>query len=377
MNIVFLTMDFPDEQRSVFTFVKQLVDELADQGHHIQVIAPYSVTHNKGFCKGRESYRYGLGSVTIIRPYYFSFSNIKIGNFSLSNWTMTNAVKRGLRRIEGAPDAVYGHFWNMAYMGYDYARENNLPLFVATGESLIGFRADTEHKKSFCNYVKGVICVSSKNLDESMSLGLTTADKCVVIPNAVNFNLFKKMDKMSCRRKLGYPEKAFVIAYVGWFISRKGSRRVSEAISNINYGEKVFSIFIGKGSEQPTCSNILFMGELPHELIPLYLNSADVFVLPTLYEGCCNAIVEAMACGLPIISSNLSFNKDILDDNNAVLIDPNNIEQIRDAIIKLRDYPEMRAALSKNSLISAEKLSINNRANTIINFMSSLIDGSN
>lgn len=70
--------------------------------------------HNKGFCKGGESNRYGLGTVTIIRPYYFSFSNIKIGNFSLSNRAMTNAVKRELKQIYERLNVVYEHLGDMA-----------------------------------------------------------------------------------------------------------------------------------------------------------------------------------------------------------------------------------------------------------------------
>ena len=80
------------------------------------------------------------------------------------------------------------------------------------------------------------------------------------------------------------------------------------------------------------------------------MNAADVFVLPTLAEGCCNAILEAMACGLPIISSNLPFNWDILNDKNSILIDPNNINQIADAIQRLRDSPKLRSEMSEEAL---------------------------
>ena len=88
---------------------------------------------------------------------------------------------------------------------------------------------------------------------------------------------------------------------------------------------------------QPDCEGILFKGKLPHEEIPLYLNTADVFVLPSLAEGCSNSIVEAMACGLPVISSDLSFNYDILNADNSILVNPNDVGEISAAIKKLMD----------------------------------------
>ena len=103
------------------------------------------------------------------------------------------------------------------------------------------------------------------------------------------------------------------------------------------------------------------------------LSAADVFVLPTLSEGCCNAIIEAMACGLPIISSNLPFNDDILWDDNSIRIDPMNIDDIRNAISLLKEDQQMRENFSKASLKHAASLNIEKRAKNILEFMSERI----
>ena len=113
---------------------------------------------------------------------------------------------------------------------------------------------------------------------------------------------------------------------------------------------------------------------MPHREISKYLNAADVFVLPTLHEGCCNAIIEAMACGLPIISSNKSFNWDILDESNSLLIDPLNENEIFEAIKTLKVNKNQRMKLSQGALNKAKSLRIEERAKNILCFMEQKIN---
>lgn len=158
-------------------------------------------------------------------------------------------------------------------------------------------------------------------------------------------------------KKIG--KKDFIVGFVGYFIERKGSDRLLEACRGL---PGVSLAFAGSGKNAPSGSNVVFCKSLPHEDVSDFLNAIDVFVLPTRNEGCSNAIIEAMACGNAIVSSNLSFNLDILNNSNSILINPNNIEEIRRAVIELRDNMEKRIQLSKQVLEDAEKLSLDNRA---------------
>lgn len=372
MNLCILSYKYPGKHNSSdYAFVKQLVEAIADLGHHCYVLVPFNITHYRRLSIEGEDYQQGKGRVTVIRPGYLSFSTLHIGKFKLSFWLRKRALRRAFNMMGVIPDVIYGHFWSSGNIGYEFAKKYNVPLFVASGESDIKklFKPNGD-MRDFADYVKGVICVSSKNRDESIKLGLTTADKCGIFPNAVNSDLFKKRDKAECRVRLGFPQDAFIVAFVGWFIERKGPLRVAEAISKVG---GVNSLFIGKGQQEPMCDGILFKGALPHEKIPVYLGAADCFVLPTLAEGCCNAIVEAMACGLPVISSNLPFNSDVLDESNSILVDPNNVDEIAAAIRSLRDDKEKREGLSREALGKAASLTIDKRAEAIVNFIQSKI----
>ena len=96
-----------------------------------------------------------------------------------------------------------------------------------------------------------------------------------------------------------------------------------------------------------------------------------MFVLPTLAEGCCNAIIEALACGLPIISSDLDFNYDILDESCAILVEPNDVEGIKKAILRVKNEIGLRRTLQRESIRLSTRLDLKNRCLDILNWMES------
>lgn len=366
MKILIVSFGYPDHKRSAYPFVRQLALQFSSLGHDCCVLAPYNIVGNKG----THPFRTNDNGVTLLRPNYIGMSNLNLFGFKPTIMMRKIALKRALRHLPFRPDVVYAHFWKTGKEICFYAKAEGLPLFVASGESTIDAKAFNAKDQSFFDYVRGVICVSGKNKKESVSLGLTTGDNCVVLPNAINPEQFHPLDRLACRRELGLPEDAFIVAFCGQLSHRKGVKVLSDAIDSINEGKPVHVLFIGQPmGEQPNCRNILHCGTVAHDNVATYLNAADIFVLPTLHEGCCNAIVEAMACGLPIVSSDRPFNHDILSADNAILIEPTDSRQVADAIVRLRNDKELRQRLSKGALATAQKQTLAQRATKIVEFM--------
>ncbi len=377
MHILFFASTYPHPSYPFSAFIKVLCEEMTRQGHEITVIAPQSMT---SILLGRKEklpkdvvyevqVEGGVSHIRVLRPYAPTF-----GRFHGLTWRMKRYVSnRTYKSLGITPDVLYAHFWNNAYNALDITKSKGIPLFVATGEDkivvdeILNSRTILELKDK----VKGVICVSTKNKNASIGIGLTDENKCILLPNAINPELFKKKDKYECRKRLGFPKDAFIVAFSGRFVERKGVRRVSDAIKHCA-DETIKSIFIGQTtgdkSNTPDCNGILFMGPLEQSQMPDYLNTADVFVLPSLAEGCSNSIIEAMACGLPIISSALPFNEDICTEDNSILVDPMNIQAISDAIKKMKN-DGLRNKLSKGALHTAAGLTIKERTFSILKFI--------
>ena len=373
MNICIVASGYPTKKGTACVFVSKLADEFAELGHNVSFIAPQSITmvlyRDGAFSPTEFVHKTRSGKVVrVYRPYIISFGGGKLGK-KIYNVFLKYSLRKTLKKVS-SPDVFYAHFWGPAHGIYSVIKDRGIPLFVATGESEISFRNPND---GFSEYVKGVICVSTKNKEESISKNLTRAEKCVILPNAIDDSEFFLMDKQKCRMELGIPSDAFVVGQVGTISNRKGQKRVSDALKKLN-DDSIYSFFLGRPVEAiPDCKNIIRLGFTEHNMVPKYLNAADVYVFPSLAEGCSNSIVEAMSCGLPIISSDLPFNHDILDESNAILIDPRNIDQIADAIKKLKNNPSLLDSMSKASLQKASELKLNVRAVKIIEFIKSRI----
>lgn len=373
MKICVVTEGYPSPGRPGYHFVEQICNEWARQGNSIFVIAPHSLTkrlfRHLAKVQFERHFIFGEGEVTVYSPEFISLGNF--GRNGINRYFFKKAISRTAKKIN-KPEVVYGHFWHNARSAFGIARKWNIPLIVATGEAEIEQQVITKSDKEFVKYVNAVICVSSKNKKESIEKGLTDLSKCIILPNAIDDTLFTPLDKETCRNKLGFRRNDFIVAFVGGLIYRKGPERVAAAIKQLN-NPNIKSFFIGSNRDGelvlPDCEGILYCGTMPHEQIPVYLNAADIFVLPTLHEGCCNSIVEAISCGLPVISSDLPFNYDILDEENSILIDPLKPEEIANAITRLYKDKDLRDKMSESSLKKSKKLTIPQRAKSILDFI--------
>ena len=372
MRICVISNGFPTKRSASSIFVVKLCEQWVDQGHEVSIVTPQSLTNilmgKSGYTAPAFTY-YTTGgkTISVYRPRIVTFSNIPLLK-KVKNWLRQRAIAKAVKRI-GSQDVYYCHFWNNGYDLYKAVGNMARPLIVATGESVIHLHTNDER---FRQAVSGVVCVSTKNMEESIRLGLTNREKCIVLPNAIDTAVFHQMDKLQCRQELGIDPKLFVVIYVGQFIRRKGYNRLAAAIDMLD-DKEIGVVFLGKAKEgqEPHCQGIIKCGFANQQEIAKYLNAADVFVLPTQAEGCCNAIVEAMACGLPIISSDRSFNHDILDNKNALLIDPDNVDRIAGAIKTIKENRALQSSLAANSLEKAQTLTLPDRASRIISFIKS------
>lgn len=314
--------------------------------HSITIVSPvkfHTILRKKKF--------YGYENCKIFRPTYLSFSNWNIMGLDfakISFRALRFAVKRVLNSKIDRPDLIYTHFFINALTVDDYAERNNIPLIVASGESnynpLLGFGKSRLNK--LVNRIERTIAVSEINRKFSLDLGIRE-ENIVLVPNAVDTNVFFPMDKIKCKRNLGFSSTNFVVGFIGHFIPRKGLLRLIKALDLIQ-DCSIRLVCIGEGDYFEDRSYIKFIPPMANSLLPNIINSFDIFVLPTLSEGHCNAIEEVKACGVPVISSKGTSVENQIDESNGILVDPENSIEISIAIRSLLSDKNKRERMRDN-----------------------------
>lgn len=376
-SILFVGMYPNDIDQFRNVFFRNLIFAIADQGIKCVVISPVSLT-KYGFEIFRipqvEIQRTNKGAeIEVYYPRYVSLSAKNIFGYNTckaTEYLFEHCALKTAAKLDNTFDCVYGHFILLGGLAaVRVGRALKIPSFIAYGEcdyhSEVGCKYGVPSEEQLEN-LTGIISVSSKNTLELEKVGVSKDKPVLTAPNSVDMTLFYPMDKNECRKKLNLPIDKFIVGFVGYFKERKGDKRLLEAANQL---DEVYLAYAGSGEKPPASEKVLFCEALNHEDIPIFLNAIDVFCLPTLNEGSCNALVEAAACGCPIISSDMSFNDDFLNDENSIRINPNNVNEIRNAISILYENERLRERLAKRIVKDCQLFSIENRAKKILKFM--------
>ena len=156
---------------------------------------------------------------------------------------------------------------------------------------------------------QGMITVCQALKDEMATLGIDS-DRITVLRNGVDLDLFRPADRDSLRSRSGLTRPTLIS--VGHLIERKAHDLVIEALPHLPEFEL---LIVGDGPEDAklralaarlnVADRVQFMGRRPHDELPGLCAAADALVLASSREGWANVLLEAMACGTPVVASNV------------------------------------------------------------------------
>ena len=209
-------------------------------------------------------------------------------------------------------------------------------------------------------------------------------ENLALVYNGIDTELFKPMNKKECIKKLDLPNNKKIFLYIGWLDKHKGINYLYDAIKLVNKKRNdLHFVFIGDGSlreylinksKKDGIKNLQIISNVSHKEIPYFINSSEALILPSEAEGMPNVVLEAMSCGIPVISTDVGDVKEFVTHENNGLIIKKDPKGIADKIEYILDKNRSsRFGKLARSTIIKKGLSWEKSANNYINIYKKLI----
>jgi glycosyltransferase involved in cell wall biosynthesis len=334
------------------THIAQLAEHMKSLGHQVGVMS-----HPGG---SLESKIQGLG-ISFFPNQFLSNSFNVLGGFR---------AMREIRRVvsEFHPDLISLHSSAAGFWGRVAIRNSVPTIFTAHGW---GFTTGTPFFRKLIAVIAeaivamwcdAVICVSSNDRTLALRYHIASKKKLVTVHNGV-----EKLSNPDSVPVL-IPDKKELI-FVGRLAEPKQPEALLRAYASLpaKLKESTIVTFIGDGPKRSGLealaqqigveSHVRFLGDIPRaDIFSYFMNSqtSKMFVLVSCYEGLPRSILEAMSCGLPIISSDVGGVREMVDDTNGILIPRHGSDELVVALKSLLSDPVRMQAMGNASKQKAE-----------------------
>lgn len=271
--------------------------------------------------------------------------------YNLGTLKLRKLINRAIKKF-GRPDIVHGHFTDIGAITASVAKSKGIPCVVTEHSSLM----NSDILDRYTHYM-GNRAYRFADRFVSVSEALRTRIKqhfgvtAQVVPNIVDSTSFA-YNNDSIKKK---DRERIVLVASGGLIYRKGYDLLIRALDYIN-NDLIDVLIIGEGKERINLQheidnlksghNIKLMGRKTREDMAEIYSKADIFVLASRRETFGVVYIEAMLSGLPVIATKCGGPEEFVNENCGILIDPDNVEQLVDALKKMisnyRDYSRQK-----------------------------------
>lgn len=256
--------------------------------------------------------------------------------------------------LQRLPTLLWGR-WDCLFGSWGYpdavavaaiARLTGRPMIAKVhGSDVNVFTQEPARRRQIC-WALGrsahVVAVSQALATRLEELGVD-GRRIAVLYNGVDPSRFYPVPQPQARRELGYAEEDRIILFVGNVQASKGCMELVQAFAKLRQRvPRLKLVFVGAGPQQKAlaseCStlgmagDVTFAGRLAHDQIVRWFGAADVFCLPSHAEGVPNVVLEAMACGTPVVATRVGGIPEVLPAYAGVMVPPKNVDALDEAL---------------------------------------------
>lgn len=259
--------------------------------------------------------------------------------------------------------------------------EQNLKKYENPGLDL---KNDSLHQALYGFYKKAsaLVAISDEIREEFIQTFDVPEDIIFSIPNGVE--KIEYQDKISAREKTGLPMDKIICLMIGRLSYQKNHIQIFKAWKVIKEKNPDLVLYcLGEGEKRAELEDFIMENGCENNIILAgtknnvhdYYNAADIFVLPSHFEGMPNVLIEAMSAGKPIVASRIKAHTPIIEHNHSGILFDLSVsdEELADIVIGFIRNPELMAKTAQNAKIKAEEFDIKNIAGRYVKLYETLL----
>ncbi len=287
-------------------------------------------------------------------------------------------------------DLVFSHYWLSGWVGTSLQQWWNVPHIImfhtlgavkntiGIGEDEPELRIETERNLALnCHHI---IASTEREKGELIRHYGASPERISVIPCGVNLELFQPANKEIAKQQLGFVDGKLIL-FVGRIEPLKGIDQLLRTMPYLHNGQEPRLVIIG-GDEHSQHEmerlqrlsralymedSVTFLGLIKHERLPYFYSAADVCVIPSYYESFGLVALESLACGTPVVATDVGDLKSVIrQGETGYIVMDNTPRHLADKIALLfsRSSPDTKSALSIRA--SVDRFSWSNIAEAIV-----------
>jgi teichuronic acid biosynthesis glycosyltransferase TuaC len=259
-----------------------------------------------------------------------------------------------------APDLIFSIFlYPDGYAALKIGKALSVPVVamgIGSDINNIGDRFSAMHTRTLLREVDFLVTVSDDLRRKAVAMG-APAQKTRAIVNGCDLSVFHVRDRGEARRKLNIDAGAEAVVYIGRMDVRKGLRELVEAAVSMHSQRPDLHVYlVGEGPDRPDIESAIqannasgYIHALPgcvFDDVAVWMAAADLVTLPSYMEGCPNVVLEALACGRPVVATNVGGIPEIMNDECGRLVPARDSAALASALVSVLDTPWDAAAIS-------------------------------
>lgn len=274
----------------------------------------------------------------------FSLPDVKVGYHDypvlpmvsrpFNGWNAARVMLPHVRNF--APDLIFSYFlYPDGYAAVKIGKALSVPVIamgVGSDVHSIGDRFSRIHTRTVLHQADFLLGISEDLRQRCVAMG-AAAEKTRTVISGCDLSVFHVRDRVSAREKLQVDPSSKVIVYVGRMDPKKGLLELIEAAVALRSTRPNLQVYmVGDGPDKPLIENAIqakyadrYIHAMPgcsFDEVADWMAVADVVTLPSYMEGCPNVILEALACGCPVVATSVGGIPEILNEECGYLVPP-------------------------------------------------------